>query len=544
MSLKSMPVMRRLILVLVIVLAGTLLLSMLALHQYRARMEMDYQRAVRSLVEVAHGVVAHHYELERSGVMDRAAAQRAATATLRALRYDGSEYFWVNDSQPMILMHPIKPELENKNLGELKDANGKLLFREFARVAGQQPAGGFVDYVWPKPGAADPQPKLSFVKKFEPWDWIIGSGIYVDDISAVFMTHLYQFAGIVLGLMVVLFLVVWRVVGSIVSQLGGEPAYAVEIMHRVASGDLSVDVRAAGDPDSLLAELAQMVGKLRSMVGEIAERAENLAGHARDLSGIAKSVASSTHGQSDAASSIAAAVEEMSTSIASISDGARETEENSERAATLAGEGAVRADEAAHEMGAIATTVDQAASKIQQLVERAREIGSIANVIKEIAAQTNLLALNAAIEAARAGEQGRGFAVVADEVRGLAERTAAATVQIEQMISSIQAETRDAVDVMERVAGQVQEGGGLVQGAADSLRDIRGGTELALTRIRDVAEATREQTSASTSIAQQVEQIAQQVEGTSQAMQSAVSAVQDLERLASGLRELVGRFRY
>jgi methyl-accepting chemotaxis protein len=544
MSLKSMPVMYRLILVLVVALAGTLLLSAVALQQYRSQMVTDYQRAVRSLVEVAHGIVAHHHELERSGALTREQAQAAAKAALRGLRYDGVEYFWVNDSGPVMVMHPIRPELEGQNLSANQDPTGKHLFREFVRVANAQGAG-FVDYMWPKPGASAPQPKLSYVQMFKPWDWIVGSGIYVDDIGEAFMGHLYQFAAVVLGLMTVLAFVAWRVVRSVTAQLGGEPAYAVEVMRSVAAGDLRVDVRVGGDErDSLLGALGQMVGRLRQMVGEIGINAERVAGNSREISGVSREVADATHSEADAASSIAAAVEEMTVSISHISDSARETEANSARAAVLAEEGEARAAEAVAEMGAMASTVDRAAEKIQHLVDRANEIGSIAGVIKEIAAQTNLLALNAAIEAARAGEQGRGFAVVADEVRKLAERTASATEEIGAMIGAIQSDTAGAVDVMGQVAGQVKGGVALVQGAAGSLREIRGGTQVALERIRDVADATREQSSVSTSIAQQVEHIAQMVEGTSGSMRAAVGAVEELEKLAADLHDLVARFRY
>ncbi|THF66934.1 methyl-accepting chemotaxis protein [Pseudothauera nasutitermitis] len=543
MLFKSMSVMHRFVLVLVVALAGTLLLSALALQQYRARMVEDYQRAVRSLVEVAHGVVAHYHEEERTGRLGRAEAQEAAKAALRGLRYDGVEYFWINDSTPRMVMHPIRPELDGRDLGGDRDPTGKYLFREFVRVASTQGAG-FVDYLWPKPGAEAPQPKLSYVKQFQPWDWVIGSGIYVDDIRATFFAHLYQFAAVVLGLMVLLGFFVWRVVRGVINQLGGEPAYAAEVMRSVAGGDLTVDVRAGGDRDSLLGALAQMVAGLRGMVGEIGANAERVTGNAHELSGVSRSVAEASHGQSSAASSIAAAVEQMTTSISHISDSARETEDNSARAAVLAEQGEARADEAMREMEAMSATVERAAEKIRELVARADEIGSIAGVIKEIATQTDLLALNAAIEAARAGEQGRGFAVVADEVRSLAERTANATVQIGRMIASIQADTRSAVDVMGQAAGQVHAGVELVQGAAGSLREIRSGTGVALERIRAVAGATREQTAVSAAIGGQVEHIARMVEGTSDSMGAAVEVVDELERLAVALRDLVGRFRY
>jgi methyl-accepting chemotaxis protein len=194
-------------------------------------------------------------------------------------------------------------------------------------------------------------------------------------------------------------------------------------------------------------------------------------------------------------------------------------------------------------MKKVAETVSGAAGQVRLLVDRANEIGSIANEIKEIAAQTNLLALNAAIEAARAGEQGRGFAVVADEVRGLAERTATATVRIENMIQGIQNETHSAVGVMDQVAQQMGSGVALVVDAASSLRDIRTESESALSLVRAVAASTNEQSQVSSSIAQKVEQIAQSVEGTSTAMIETVAAVEKLEVLSGRLHEVVQRFR-
>ncbi|HRP97204.1 MAG TPA: methyl-accepting chemotaxis protein [Rhodocyclaceae bacterium] len=544
MSLKSLPVLHRLILILFAAFVGTLTLGAVALYEYRVQMDANYGRAVRQLVETAHGVVAHYHALEASGRLPRADAQEAAKQTLRALRYDEAEYFWINDSGTISVMHPIRPELEGRDLRDVQDPNGKYMFREFASVA-REHGEGFVDYLWPKPGASAPQPKISYVKLFEPWGWIVGSGVYTDDIDAAFTSHLYRFLGVVLLVMAVLSLLAWRIVRSITSQLGGEPAYAAQIMQRVAQGDLQVAVQVArGDRGSLLGALADMLVRLRAMMREIGGSAEQVAGSSHHISGVARGVAEAAHSQADAASAIAAAVEQMTVSINHISDNARETERNSSEAAQLAEKGEQRAGHAVSEMGGIAVTVDQASEKIQQLVARADEIGSIAHVIKEIAAQTNLLALNAAIEAARAGEQGRGFAVVADEVRGLAERTAQATVQIEQMVGSIQTETQAAVTEMARVAQRVQAGVGMVRGAAESLGEIRGGTEVALARIRDVSNATTEQSAASTSIAQRVEHIAQMVEETSVSMRSTVDAVGELEALAAQLREMIGRFRY
>lgn len=188
--------------------------------------------------------------------------------------------------------------------------------------------------------------------------------------------------------------------------------------------------------------------------------------------------------------------------------------------------------------------ISAAGDSVEDLSRRAGEIGGIVQLIKEIAEQTNLLALNAAIEAARAGEAGRGFAVVADEVRGLAERTAAATVQIEQMITAMQAETGDAVEGMKLAMPLVQRGVGLTQEAAEALHTIRTGVGGTLERAREVALATREQTAASTAISQQVEAVAQMVEETSATVVSTADSAKALEQIAADLERVVAKFRY
>lgn len=542
--LNSLRLRTRIGLLVVAALVGLIITNLFAAMAVKRDLLEGRQLQLVSVMQAAKRVVVQFHDQATKGTITEDEAKERAAAMLAGLRYGGAdgmaEYFFIWDMEGRSVMHPFRPEWKGQSKLDLLDGDGRPLVKRTLEAA----AGtGFVDISFPRPGGTVPVPKLLHASSYAPWGWVIGTGAYIDDVDAQVWSRLLtdlSFGALVLAIMIVIAVLVGR---SILRQIGGEPAEALALMDRAAAGDLTVRMDHAL-PGSLLAGLSRMLLAIREMVGEIAGGANELKKNAEDIAHAAEEVAHAAHRQADSTSSMAAAIEEMTVSINQISDSARDTEGNSSSAAELAASGEQKVTHATDEMHRISGSVSSAAEQIRSLETRAGEISSIANVIKEIAAQTNLLALNAAIEAARAGEQGRGFAVVADEVRGLAERTAAATVQIEQMISAIQAETATAVAAMDHALPQVERGVDLAQDAAQSLRDIRDGAGTTLARIRDVALATREQSSASNAIAQQVESIAQMVEETSVSMERTASSARELERIAEGLRGLVGRFRH
>ena len=539
-SLGSLRVSTRMLLLVGLTLAGLLVLCFTALLQLKSSMLEDRKQKTQNLVEVGVGILTHHQKLAADGKLPEEDAKKAAKESLRNLRYNGNDYFFVLDTSNKYVLFPGKPEFEGLDKGDMKDANGKFLIRELVNTA--KAGGGFVEYWFPKAGQQNAEPKLSYASLFAPWGWVIGTGIYIDDIDREYKKGATLLGGISVGLLVLLSLIGWQVGSSVVRQLGGEPGEATEIMQRVAAGDLTARLENTR-PGSLLNALGGMVDSLRKLVSEINSEANSLVGNAAQIALASDEVARSAEHQADSTSAMAAAIEELTVSSNHISDSARETARETNSAVQLSGEGAERVHLASKAIQKISDTVSDASARIRALEERAKQVSSIANVIKDIAGQTNLLALNAAIEAARAGEQGRGFAVVADEVRKLAERTASATTEIEQMLTGIQGETVGAVEAMDAALPEVQEGVQLAASASESLRAIEEGARRTLERVGEVADATHEQSSTSTSIAQRVEQIANMVEETTSTIRGTAETAHQLEIIANTLKQQMSKFR-
>ena len=493
-----------------------------------------------NLVEVAFGIVEHQHQLVAAGKIDEAAGKLAARDMLRQLRFDKDEYFFGVETNGTYFVHGTKSDWEGSNRLDLKDSRGTPLIRNFISAA--QTGNGFVEYWFPKPGQQHEQPKLSYGKLFAPWGWALGTGIYIDDIEREFNAAAYKLGMVSFALVVMLLLVSFQIARSILRQLGGEPSEANRIMQQIANGDLTTSVGQSAT-GSLLHTLGGMVNAQRQMIIEINTGADRLVENARRIALAAEDVARSAEEQSDSTSAMAAAIEELTVSSNHISDSARETSANSTEALSLSAQGSERVNLASRAIEKIATTVSDASTRIRALEERAGQISSIANVIKDIAGQTNLLALNAAIEAARAGEQGRGFAVVADEVRKLAERTSAATTEIDTMITGIQSETGGAVAAMDAALPEVEHGVALARSAAESLTAIETGARRTLERVGEVADATQEQSTAATAIAQRVEQVANVVEETTHTIRSTANSAQELQVIADNLKTQIGRFR-
>ena len=334
------------------------------------------------------------------------------------------------------------------------------------------------------------------------------------------------------------------IVRNLIRTIGGEPEYAAIIAQRIATGDLSAEIPVtSNDTSSLLASMKKMQDGLRELIEQIVVATVQLAGYAKQLSASSHQVREATNQQTDAASSVAATVEEMAVSIEHISGNTEEVNKSAIESKRMADEGENFAQKTISEMHKIVDNVNQSSTFMHTLDEQSHKIAAIVNVIKEIADQTNLLALNAAIEAARAGEQGRGFAVVADEVRKLAERTKLSTEDIAAMIEAIRSGTSQAADSMTQGTVMVNEGMELVSHTGNSMATIHGSTDKVLAALDDISTSLREQSHANSEIAKSVENIARMSESNYASVCDVVSSADQLQSLSETLRNSATRFK-
>jgi methyl-accepting chemotaxis protein len=527
----------------VITIVGLCILVAIVLLGEKKQLLADREIKIRNLVEVAQATISGYEKQAKEGKLSVEEAKRLAIEAVRGMRYDKVEYFWINDLKAVIVMHPIKPELDGKDLSDFKDKNGKLIFVEFAKIAKEQ-GGGFVDYVWPKPGSDAAVPKISYVMGVEGWGWVVGSGIYVDDVDALFRQNamkLLAWVAVIGGFIGVALTLVSR---NVLKLMGGDPQVARQITQRIVDGDLSSEIVCVpGDTTSLLYGMKEMQETLRTMIRSILNNAATLSTASSQLLTTFENVSEHAQQHGESASSMAAAVEEMTVSIDQVAENAQEAHSISMQASELSTEGTHIIESAASEMQKISDAVQSSATVIEDLGRHSEQISSIVNTIKEIADQTNLLALNAAIEAARAGEQGRGFAVVADEVRKLAERTSLSTTEIASMVGKIQNGTRSAVNSMQSGVVQAGKGVELATQAGNSINEIRSGSMRVTEVVNSISEAIREQVTASSEIAKSVEQVAQMSEANAVAMKDTTQAAHHLKQLSSSLNDSVSRFK-
>jgi methyl-accepting chemotaxis protein len=508
------------------------------------------------LAQLALGIAREEYDAAVRDHSPDEIARKTAAARISKLRYGNDDYFWINDLKPRMIMHPAKPELDGQDIANIKDPTGKQLFVEFVNVV-KSKGSGYVDYQWPKPGRDAPQPKLSYVTGFEPWGWVIGTGVYIDDLQAQLWESAKEVivaALIVIGLLGAVTLLMARKMSSALVAMTssvtklGEGDFGIELPglnRRDELGDMARSIeqfkvkaeQKANDEaeakimqdhlatDQRKREMHKLADEFESAVGEIVETVSSASAELESSAG--KLTSTAEHSQ-ELATMVAAASEEASTNVQSVASATEELTSSVNEISRQVQESARMAGEA----------VDQARKtndRVGELSKAAARIGDVVELINTIAGQTNLLALNATIEAARAGEAGRGFAVVASEVKALAEQTAKATGEIGQQITGIQAATQESVGAIKEISGTIEKLSEISSAIAAAVEEQGAATQEISRNVQQAAQGTQQ-------VSSNITDVQRGASETGSASSQVLSAAQSLSGDSNRLKLEVDRF--
>lgn len=487
----------------------------------------DRKVKTRNLVESAYGVIEHYHARTISGELSEQQAQQSAMQIIEDMRYNEKDYFWINDMQPKMIMHPFVKKLEGEDLSGFQDPEGTRLFVNMVNVV-RADGAGFVDYVWQKGDSKVLAPKTSYVKGFAPWGWIVGSGIYVDDVDAAFYDESLKFGLVIIVVVILLGLSAYYISRSISRPLrhavqvsdslavgdlqveiseGGQDetgrllrsmrkmAGATKIVARmateIAEGHLDVDIRKRSDQDELMQALIEMSDKLKEVVSGVKLAVSHVAAGSQAMRDTADIMSNGASQQAAAAEEAASSIEQMTANIRQNADNSMQTEKIAHEAANDAREGGIA---------------------VKQTVAAMQEIAEKITIIEEIARQTNLLALNAAIEAARAGEQGKGFAVVAAEVRKLAERSQVAAGEINELSTSSVAVAERAGELLDVIVPNIQKTSELIQEITAASKEQDAGADQIQRSVQQLDSVIQQNASASEEMASTAEELSSQSE--------------------------------
>ncbi len=509
---------------------------------------------LKHLVEIGLSIAREEHAAAQRGERTEEEAKRSAATRIGQLRYGPGDYYWINDMHPRMIMHPINPRLNGQDLTQNKDPNGKFLFVEFVRVV-QAHGQGMVDYLWPRPGATAPEPKLSYVAGFAPWGWVIGTGVYIDDLEAAQWRAMQTSLAVIAIVLVLASILFWRTARSV---SGGINAITSS-MQSLAQGNVGVDVPGIGRRDEIgdmamavqvfkdnaierqrlesdaqaaaasqEARTAHMMTQIAQFRSSVEQVLTGTRAAVSELEGSSKSLADRA---AHAANRSERAKDSTSQTAASIQNVAAASEEMSASIAEIAGQ----VSTATGAVGQARTVTDESVAQISTLADTGQKIGAVIGLIEAIAAQTNLLALNATIEAARAGEAGKGFAVVASEVKQLAGQTASATAEIAGQVTAIQASTQKAAQMIGSIAGTMED-------VERMIRTISVAVQAQSVATREISQSAQVASVGTGALTETVEDVATVIQQTSTTAAAVQHRTDELSQQSRRLADEVERF--
>lgn len=525
-----------------IILVALLALTATGLWTLRVASNLDNKARVNELFNSAYSILTEVEKMSLDGTLEEEQAKALATRLLRNNIYKDNEYVYVADEKMTFIATPLDPQLHGTSFHDFKDGDGNSVGQLILDVLGRK-TGQVVEYTWTqKLPDGTIEEKLSIAERTPHWGWVVGTGIGFNEVNARFWStaqwQLLLCIGIASAILAALILSIRRML----ALLGGEPQDVRKAVQEVANGNIQSSFDQQAPKGSIYEAVQQMSLSLAELVNNLDTSMHALRNELSSVEGRAASIAQLTDSQQQSTAMIATAMTEMASSANNVADSASDTARSTDEADK----------QSQHTQQLIHNTVDNiqglagqlgAASKaVADLDNDVNNIVKVLDVIGDIAEQTNLLALNAAIEAARAGEQGRGFAVVADEVRNLAGRTQDSTKEIQQMISNLQAGSQNAIQTMEVCAETSESTVTESQNASQALQQIVVALESITQMSHQIATAAAEQTQVSDDISQRINMIEDSGNQLSSVVTESHNSTQSLAQLSNELENWVSKF--
>lgn len=506
----------------------------------RQHMRENYERGVETMVESALGVVKFYHQQSQNGALSEAVAQARALETITAMRFDGDNYIFVGDREGYQLSTGVL-SLLGTNIMNLQDSNGQYFVQKLYQTA--QSGGGFVDYYWRNPDKETLDPKTSYAVMFEPWGWMVGSGMNMDALQSVTQRSEINSLSYAMGILLVLSIVVGYFIKTITSPL----KRTLKAMKVLAQGEGDLTQRLPEEGSKELIYLSryfnQFVASIQSIMLNINDAGAQVSSSAVQLSNSVHHIDDSLNQQQADVDMLATAMTEMLATVEEVAGRTTEANDASCLAAKETQNSRNIIQKNVDEANQLSEQIGAASEAVKQLATDARNVDTVLEVIRGVAEQTNLLALNAAIEAARAGEQGRGFAVVADEVRTLSQRTQESTLEIQSIVERLQVGAENVVVVMNQGASKAYQAAELSNQAGETLTQIDQEVRTIQEMAQHIATAAEQQTVTVNDINRNVVSLSDMASSVSGESSQMASSGRELRSVSDNLVNMIRKFK-